>query len=144
MGVRSRIGLFIAALWWGSLTAIGGFAVPLLFASLPSTQVAGPIAARLFAAQNTLAIGCGVVLMLLFKGQVAGAQASRRRRGHVFIAVLGVLLALLIQFAVAPRIVARQHLALWHTLGTAFFAVQWLCAGALLWRLATPTSGVQP
>lgn len=144
MGIRSRTGLFISALWWGSLTAIGGLAVPLLFASLPSAQVAGPVAARLFAAENTLAIGCGVALVLLFKGQAAGTEASSRARGHVFIAILGVLLALLIQFGVAPRIVARQHLALWHTLGTAFFVVQWFCAGALLWRLATPTPGAQP
>lgn len=136
--LRQRGSVFAAALWWGSLGATGGLAVPLLFMSLPSAQAAGAVAARLFAAQNALAIVCGVIIVLLFKGQAAGEGAQPRAQGHIFIAILGVLLALLIQFAVAPRIVARENLALWHTLGTAFFALQWLCAAALLWRLAVP------
>ena len=49
----------------------------------------------------------------------------------------GMLLALLLQFGVAPRIVARDNLALWHGVGTLMYAVQWLCAGAVLWRLAS-------
>ena len=46
------------------------------------------------------------------------------------------LLALLIEFAVAPRIVARENLRLWHGAGTLMYAVQWLCASFVLWRLA--------
>lgn len=144
MTVRDRIALLASALWWGSLAATGALAVPLLFSSLPSAHQAGQVAARLFAAQNSLGIACGVLLVLLFKGQAAGRGARPRAQGHVFIAVLGVLLALLVQFGVAPRIVARHNLAFWHALGTAFFIVQWLCAGALLWRLATPTAGAKP
>lgn len=143
MSARRRMALFAAALWWGSLTAIGALAVPLLFASLPSAHAAGQVAARLFAAQNTLGVACGVLLVLLYKG-AAGADAHARARGHVFIAILGVLLALLIQFAVAPRIVARQQLALWHGLGSIFLVLQWLCAGALLWRLSSPSRGIRP
>lgn len=136
MDTRNRIGLFAAALWWGSLTAVGGMAVPLVFATLPSARVAGPVTARLFAAQNMLGVACGVLLLLLFKGGAAGQDASPRAQAVIFAAALGVLLALLIQFGVAPRIVARQNLALWHTLGTAFLAVQWLCAGVILWQVA--------
>jgi hypothetical protein len=42
------------------------------------------------------------------------------------------LAALLQEFAVAPRIVLRQNLALWHSVGTAMYAVQWLCALVVL------------
>ena len=52
----------------------------------------------------------------------------------VFI-LLGVLLALLSEFAVAPRIVSRENLRLWHSVGSAMFALQWLCAGVTFWLL---------
>jgi len=42
--------------------------------------------------------------------------------------VTGVLLALLVEFAVAPRILARQNMALWHGVGTAMYLLQWVCA----------------
>ena len=50
----------------------------------------------------------------------------------------GLLLALLTQFGVAPRIVARQDLRLWHSVGTVMYAVQWCCALAVLWRTLRP------
>jgi hypothetical protein len=54
--------------------------------------------------------------------------------------VTGLLLALLLELAVAPRIVAAraegQSLRLWHGLGSAMLVLQWLSAGAAFWRLA--------
>lgn len=44
------------------------------------------------------------------------------------------LLALLLEFAVAPRIVARDNLRLWHSVGSVMLGLQWLCAALLLWR----------
>ena len=41
-----RIPLLAAALWWGSLSAIGFMAVPMLFAQLPTPAVAGFIDRR--------------------------------------------------------------------------------------------------
>jgi hypothetical protein len=52
----------------------------------------------------------------------------------VFI-VGGMLLALLSEFAVAPRIVARENLRLWHSVGSAMFVLQWVCAAIVLWKL---------
>ncbi|MNV19200.1 hypothetical protein D3C71_1100540 [compost metagenome] len=46
----------------------------------------------------------------------------------------GMLLALLTQFGVAPRIVARQDLRLWHSVGTVMYVLQWCCALAVLWQ----------
>ena len=50
--------------------------------------------------------------------------------------ILGLLLALLAQYGVAPRIVARQNLPLWHSVGSGMYLVQWLCAGVTLWKIA--------
>lgn len=137
--MRDRLVVMAAGLWWGSLTAIGFVAVPLLFRHLPSPQIAGNMAAHLFTAQTWLSVACGLVLLLL-RPKHPGALSGRAGTALIFV-VLGMLLALLIEFAVAPHIRARDNLALWHGVGTAMYAVQWLCAGALLWRQARAPGG---
>lgn len=128
--MTQRLALFSAALWWGSLSATGFMAVPLLFRHLPSPAMAGQMAAQLFSAQAWLSVACGVVLLLCARKQ-ALARDAQAHSTIVFIA-LGLLLALLLEFGVAPRIVARHNLPLWHSLGTGMYAVQWLCAAWLL------------
>jgi hypothetical protein len=46
-----------------------------------------------------------------------------------------VLLALLSEFGVAPRIVARDNLKLWHAVGSGMYLLQWACAGVTLWKV---------
>jgi hypothetical protein len=64
-------------------------------------------------------------------------------QGALVYVLLGMLAALLAEFGVAPRIVARQNLQLWHSVGTLLYAGQWLCALVVLWRttgaLSRPT-----
>jgi hypothetical protein len=127
VGWKVRVPVLAAALWWGSLTAIGFVAVPLLFAHLATPAMAGQMAAKLFTAQAWLSIASGMVILV----------AQQRPNGTVF---AGLLLALLLEFAVAPHIVARQDLAFWHPTGTVFYALQWLCALAVLWKLSARTS----
>ncbi len=55
--------------------------------------------------------------------------------GAIAYVLLGMLLALLQQYAVAPHIMARENLRLWHSLGSAMYLGQWACAGSLLWRM---------
>lgn len=124
---KARVPVLAAALWWGSLTAIGFVAVPLLFANLATPAMAGQMAAKLFTAQAWLSIVCGMAVLV----------AGRRADAFVF---AGLLLAVLGEFAVAPRIVARQDLALWHTVGTVFYGMQWACALAVLWKLSARSS----
>lgn len=125
---------WLAALWWGSLTTLGALVVPLLFVHLPSPALAGGMAARLFSAQTWLGIGCGLLLLLLNRpGQ--DFTETRRAQSTMMFVLLGVLLALLSEFAVAPRIVSRENLRLWHSVGSAMFALQWLCAGVTFWRV---------
>jgi hypothetical protein len=127
-----RLPALVAALWWGSLTTIGFLVVPLLFAHLPSPSLAGFMAAKLFAAQTWVAVACCLVLLVISKPKYALAQHRWAQAAMVFI-LGGLLLALLTQFGVAPRIVARQELRLWHSVGTVMYALQWCCALAVLW-----------
>jgi hypothetical protein len=50
--------------------------------------------------------------------------------------VLGMLLGVLVEFAIAPRIVARENLRLWHGIGVLLYALQWCCAALVLWKTA--------
>lgn len=122
-----KLGAWVAALWWGSLCALGFWVVPLLFASLPSAYLAGRTAAVLFAAQTWVALGCGLYLLVLER---MDARASRSR-ALLWISA-GMLLALLSEYAVAPHIQARENLLFWHTLGTVLYAVQIVCAAGVL------------
>lgn len=135
----NRLPALLAALWWGSLTTIGFLVVPLLFAHLPSPAMAGGMAARLFAAQTWVTVVCCVLLLLISRPKGEVTQYPWAQAAMVFI-VGGLLLALLVQFGVAPRIVARQDLRLWHSVGSVMYALQWCCALVVLWRTlrATP------
>ena len=138
--MTARFPALFAALWWGSLGAIGFLAVPLLFVHLPTPAMAGAMAARLFAAQTWVSVACCMLLLLISrpKGDVTLYPWAR---AATFFIVAGLLLALLVQFGVAPRIVARQDLRLWHSVGTLMYALQWGCALATLWHtLSAPAA----
>ncbi|OLP05376.1 transmembrane domain protein [Rhodoferax antarcticus ANT.BR] len=126
--------VWVAALWWGSLTTVGFYVVPMLFANLPSPAIAGNMAAKLFAVQTWIAVACGLLLLLVSRSNQPLAQVELAQAATVFI-ILGMLLALLGEFAVAPRIVARQNLPLWHSVGMALYIAQWVCAGLTFRKL---------
>ena len=65
--ILSKLSVFTAALWWGSLTTLGFLVVPMLFQHLPTKALAGNVAARLFEAQTWVSVGCGLVLLLLLR-----------------------------------------------------------------------------
>lgn len=132
-----RMPLFAAALWWGSLSAIGFMAVPLLFAHLPTPAMAGNMAAQLFAAQTWVSVVCCLALLVLSRKKGAETLEEWARAAIGFV-VAGLLFALLVQYGVAPRIVARENLKLWHSLGSVLYVLQWACAAAVLWRLTEP------
>jgi hypothetical protein len=125
VGWKARVPVVAAALWWGSLTAIGFVAVPLLFATLATPAMAGQMAAKLFTAQTWVSVVSALMILMAAR---SGDEPARMDWGNGAIA----------EFAVAPRIVARQDLALWHSVGTVFYAVQWACAITVLWKLTLP------
>lgn len=144
-----RFSIFIAALWWGGITGLSFVAVPTLFAALGNPAIAGLVAARLFSLQCWAGIFLGLALMLVLRRQrkalphdaspqtVAALRALLITMGLV---ALPVLLAMLQEFGVAQKIVSARatggNLRVWHSLGSVLVLVQWLCAGAVLWRLA--------
>ena len=106
----------------------------MLFANLPSASIAGTMAAKLFAAQTWVAMVCGLLLLMYSQRNDALPRAENRSGATIFI-VIGMILALLSEFAVAPRIVARENLAVWHGVGTLMYALQWLCSATSFWKL---------
>jgi hypothetical protein len=128
----ARLQIFLAALWWGSLMVLGFVVVPLLFVHLETPAIAGRMAAKLFTAQSWLSVACGLLLLLAARRQAKDAPFTP----SIWV-VSGVLLALLLELAVAPHIVARENLMLWHNLGSAFYLIQGVCAAKVLWHLTS-------
>ena len=137
--MRYRFGLMLAALWWGSLTALGFVIVPMLFTNLPSAAAAGQLAAKLFTAQAWLSIACAMFLLLVYNQKESEKQDIRAQEAIKFI-VTGLLLAVLVEFGLSPRIAGARaeggNLKVLHGLGSAMYFGQWLCAGFTLWRLS--------
>lgn len=156
-----RLGLFLAALWWGGISALSFLAVPTLFAKLGGPMLAGPVAAQLFSYQSYAGLLIGMVLLIILRRDrsrahfrqpdepeaVAGADLLRMQQSLTTMGfvLLGMLLALVQEFGVAHKIVTARasggDLRLWHGMGTLMVLGQWLCAGSVLWRLSRPASG---
>lgn len=144
-----RLSLLVAALWWGGISALSFVAVPTLFALLGSPAVAGPVAAKLFSLQCWAGLLLGTILALILRRQrsVLAAQVSPESlaalKGLLItlaLVLVALLLAMVQEFGVAQKIVSARasggNLRVWHGLGTLMVLGQWLCTGAVLWRLA--------
>ncbi len=129
-----RLSVWIGALWWGSLATLACLVVPLLFAHLPTPAMAGHLAAKLFTAQTWVSVACALLLLLISTRKELDVLDEYAYSAIIYI-VGGMLLALLSEFAVAPKIVARENLKLWHSVGSVMYLVQWLCAGMTFWKL---------
>ncbi|MDI1238340.1 MAG: DUF4149 domain-containing protein [Polaromonas sp.] len=140
--MKPRLSILLAALWWGSLTGLGFVVVPMLFIHLPGPAAAGAMAAKLFTAQTWLSVACAMLLLLALNKKEAPALSPSAQAAMKFI-VAGLLLAVLVEFGVAPRIVNARadggNLKLWHGLGSAMYLAQWLAAGWTLWCLSRST-----
>jgi Domain of unknown function (DUF4149) len=122
--------LFSLALWWGSLTTLGFIVVPMLFAHMDTMQAAGRMAAKLFNVQAYVSLGCAAVLIVTHWG--------KERWVMVWIG-LGLAASLAVQWIVAPQILARDNLRLWHGIGSGLYGLQWVCATVLVyWRSRLP------
>jgi hypothetical protein len=127
--------LWLAAAWAISLTTLGFFVVPMLFANLPSPAIAGGMAAKLFKTQTGISVVCALALLMTFRSEKL-APSARVIPSCTLLALAGALLALLVEFGVSPHIVARDNLALWHSLGSAMYFAQWVCALMVFGKLA--------
>ncbi|MBP7352656.1 MAG: DUF4149 domain-containing protein [Comamonas sp.] len=132
--MQARLPLLLAALWWGSLTAMGGVAVPVLQAHLSSPTQAAAACAALLAAQTWISIACCALLLVVSKRKYAERQEAWAQAVMVFV-LGGLLLALVAQYGMAPRVAARQG-AVWQYAAVAMQVLQWLCALCTLWKVA--------
>lgn len=124
----------MAALWWASLSTLGFLVVPLLFTYLPAPAVAGAMAAKLFSAQTWVSTVCGLFLLMVTRSNNVPAGKSIDSVAIILI-LFALLMALLVEFAVAPRIVMRENLKIWHSVGSGMYLLQWLCAVVIFWKL---------
>ncbi|WP_367849139.1 DUF4149 domain-containing protein [Rhodoferax sp. WC2427] len=133
--MRQRLPVLLAALWWGSLSTLGFMVVPMLFAVLPTPAMAGGMAAKLFTAQTWLSMACTLILLMFSRSKQGLVPIAQAQAATIFVA-FGFLAAVLVEFAISPHIVARENLKLWHGLGSALYLLQWLAAGATLWKVS--------
>jgi hypothetical protein len=131
-----RLPLWLSAVWAVSLTVLGLLVVPMLFVYLPTPAMAGNMAAHLFSAQTWVSVVCAALLLVSFRSNRQLVPVDIAQAATLFV-VTGLLLALLVELAVAPRIVARENLALWHGVGSAMYLGQWLCSWVVFWKLST-------
>jgi hypothetical protein len=137
--VAARLSVWLAAFWWVSLTFVIFCVVPLLFAALPTPALAGAVAAKLFAVQTWVSCLCASILLIkTHTDAVKSGVSTRAAPVEINFLVAGMLLALLVEFAVAPRILSRTNLRLWHSVGSAMYLMQWVCAAATFWKFTSP------
>lgn len=134
-----QLPVWLAAAWAMSLSMLGLVVVPMLFVHLPTPAMAGQMAAKLFSAQTWISVACGAMLLIAFRSNRRLVPVGFAQAATLFV-VGGVLLALMVELAIAPRIVARGNLALWHRLGTGLFVVQWICALVVLRQMVSALS----
>lgn len=134
--LKLHLPLWLAALWWGSLTTVGFFVVPMLFVHLPTPAVAGAMAAKLFGVQTWLSAVCSALLLILLKKtRKSPSGSSSYAKAAIYFIAAGFVLCLLSEFAIAPRIVAKENLRFWHSVGSAAYFLQWLCAAMVFAKL---------
>lgn len=131
--------LWLAAAWLMSLSTLGFFVVPMLFARLPSPAIAGAMAGQLFSVQTAISLACCLLLLVLGRAASANraAAASVATRVPLRWVLLGALMAVLVEFVVAPHIVAHDNLRFWHSLGSSMYLLQWCCAVLVFYRLSS-------
>ena len=138
-GILRSLPLWFSAAWAMGLTNLGFFVVPMLFVHLPTPAIAGAMAGKLFSAQTLISAACALALAVLVRTRRL-AFADATGRPIAALALAGALMALLVDFAVSPHIIARDNLALWHGVGTGLYFLQWLCAVLCFGKLVLGTN----
>lgn len=134
----------LVTLWAGSLWTVGYLAAPLFFITLQDRTLAGTLAGSLFRAEAWLSLGCGVLLLAIFR-----ADAYLPTRNACTRLVIGMLLCVLVgYFGLQPfmaeiRAAAaqaggamdeamRSRFGLLHGIASVIYLIQSLLAVALV------------
>jgi Domain of unknown function (DUF4149) len=151
-----RAAAWLAGAWTGLIGAIGFVAAPVLFSALPRAD-AGRVAGRLFAVDATIGVCVGAVLLLV--ALQLGRDDAERGGSRFSVEMMLVLVALFCivagHYAIVPIMEAAGRggeggpsFAVLHGVSAAFFALKFLVAGVLAWRLSgvrrVPAVGATP
>lgn len=143
-----RLRLLVAALWAGSLWAIGYIAAPTLFALL-ERPLAGTVAAALFRIEAWLSVVCALSLFALLSWGARAMDPQRRRSLRWLVATM-LVCTLIGYFALQPfmaelRAAAgaggvmegemRSRFGMLHGIASAFYLLQSVLAAVLLWKM---------
>lgn len=145
--MQAKARLLTAALWAGSLWAVGYLVAPTLFATLSDRVLAGTIAGAMFHAQAWLSIACAVVLLVLL---LTGRNVEPPRRRLLLVLVLAMLLCTLVShFGLQPLMAelrraagpagvmesaAKGRFGMLHGVSSVIYLLQSVLAGWLLWK----------
>jgi len=141
-----KVRLLVAALWAGSLWAVGYLVAPTLFATLNDRILAGTIAGSLFHAEAMLSLGCGVAMGLLL-WLATPDWTPRRRRTVLLLIVAMVMCTVVSHFGLQPMMAelrstgladeaVKNRFGMLHGISSVIFLVQSLLAGWLVWKQA--------
>lgn len=142
-----KLSVMMAGLWWASLCTVGFLVVPMLFVHLATPAMAGSMAAKLFSAQTWLSVVCGLYLLMSVAARSRRASdqpGSQPQANELFWILAALIAALLVEFAVAPKIVARDNLGFWHRVGSVLYLTQCVCTAFVFWKSLTQLSQTPP
>jgi hypothetical protein len=143
-----RARMLLVTLWVGSLWTIGYIVAPTLFATLADRALAGSIAGKLFRIEAWLSLACAVALIALVKWSLD--ERDTKAGKHLVWIALGMMGCSLIGYfglqpfmsalreAAAGGVMdpeARSRFGLLHGVASAFYLIQSLLGGLLVWKL---------
>ncbi|WP_229417445.1 DUF4149 domain-containing protein [Massilia sp. Root418] len=145
-GFLPRLRLLVAALWAGSLWAVGYLVAPTLFATLSDRVLAGSIAGSMFHSMALLSLGCGLAMLLLLWRATPGWD-GKRRRTVLAIIVLMVMCTVVSHFGLQPMMAElraaagpsgvmesamKSRFGMLHGVSSGIYLIQSLLAGWLV------------
>ncbi|HEY1149034.1 MAG TPA: DUF4149 domain-containing protein [Pseudoduganella sp.] len=140
----AKVRLLVAALWAGSLWAVGYLVAPTLFATLSDRTLAGSIAGSMFHVEAMVSLGCGVAMGVLL-WLATPDWAPKRRRTALLLIVAMVMCTVASHFGLQPMMAelratglvdeaVKSRFGMLHGISSVIYLVQSLLAAWLVWK----------
>jgi hypothetical protein len=140
----AKVRLLVAALWAGSLWAVGYLVAPTLFATLDDRKLAGSIAGSMFHVEAMVSLGCGVAMGVLL-WLATPDWTPKRRRTALLLIVAMVMCTVASHFGLQPMMAelratglvdeaVKSRFGMLHGISSGIYLVQSLLAGWLVWK----------
>ena len=142
--VLAKVRLLVAALWAGSLWAVGYLVAPTLFATLNDRTLAGSIAGSMFHVEAMVSLGCGVAMGVLL-WLATPDWTPKRRRTALLLIVAMVMCTVASHFGLQPMMAelratglvdeaVKSRFGMLHGISSVIYLVQSLLAAWLVWK----------